>query len=176
MLVGNSEDCSCMLLTSQGFLAQSWHVSSHGVFAVSCIGVVLLVVALEFLRRVGRVYDQYLIAQFGRQASRRAFEASANDSPCTSSSAYQGYRYTPLQQLIRSIIHMTTFAVAYFIMLLAMYFNGFIIISIFIGALLGKFLCDWQTVKVPVSSTATRRAEETQELAKGEQDLTYCCG
>ena len=131
--------------------------------------------SLEFLRRLGKAYDQHLIAQFQRQTSLRASDATTESSPCTSPTTYETFRYTPLQQLIRSIIHMTTFAVAYFIMLLAMYFNGYIIISIFIGALLGKFLCDWETVRIPVS-TGNRRAEETQELAKVEQDLTYCCG
>ena len=71
---------------------------------------------------------------------------------------------------------MTTFAVAYFIMLLAMYFNGYIIISIFIGALSGKFLCDWESMEIPVNTPANRGGKETRGLGKGEQDLTYCCG
>ncbi len=136
----------------------------------------LLVISLESLRRVGKAYDQYLIAQLRLEASRRASDCNTENSPCTSPPTYQTFRYTPLQQLIRSSIHMTTFAVAYFIMLLAMYFNGYIIISIFIGALLGKFLCDWETVKITVSIPPNRGAEETRELGKGEQDLTYCCG
>jgi solute carrier family 31 (copper transporter), member 1 len=70
---------------------------------------------------------------------------------------------------------MVTFAIAYFVMLLAMYFNGYIIISIFIGALLGKFLCDWEKISIPVSSNRMP-VEQSNELPKGEQELTYCCG
>ena len=159
-----------------GFLAESWHVSSNGVFAVSCIGVVLLVVCLEVLRRVGKEYDRFLVAQFQRQSTRRISESSSEGMPCTTMPTYQNFRYTPLQQLARSVIHMATFAVAYFIMLLAMYFNGYIIISIFIGALIGKFICDWETVKIPTGSGSNSQVERERQVPKGEQELTYCCG
>jgi copper transporter 1 len=41
---------------------------------------------------------------------------------------------------------MAQFAVAYIIMLLAMYFNGYLIICIFIGAFIGAFIFDWRSV------------------------------
>lgn len=47
------------------------------------------------------------------------------------------------QQLIRATMHTMEFAAAYFIMLLAMSFNGYIIFCIFIGAFLGYFVFDW---------------------------------
>ncbi|PKY06449.1 Ctr-domain-containing protein [Aspergillus campestris IBT 28561] len=53
-------------------------------------------------------------------------------------------RPTPTEQLIRALLHTLQFAVAYFIMLLAMYFNGYIIICIFIGAFLGAFIFSWE--------------------------------
>lgn len=53
-------------------------------------------------------------------------------------------RPTFFEQLVRAILHMLQFAVAYFIMLLAMYFNGYIIICIFIGAFLGAFFFSWE--------------------------------
>ena len=49
-----------------------------------------------------------------------------------------------LQQAVRAALHMVEFAVAYFIMLLAMYYNGYIIICILIGAFLGYFAFDWE--------------------------------
>ena len=45
---------------------------------------------------------------------------------------------------MRALLHMLQFAVAYFIMLLAMYFNGYIIICIFIGAFLGALIFSWE--------------------------------
>lgn len=73
---------------------------------------------------------------------------------------------------------MATFAVAYFIMLLAMYFNGYIIICIFIGALLGKFLCDWESYKFPVGGQTAGGQGTTSTANKGgaQEELTYCCG
>lgn len=52
-------------------------------------------------------------------------------------------RPTIWQQLIRAGLYTVEFAVAYFVMLLAMYFNGYIIISILIGAFLGSLAFDW---------------------------------
>lgn len=43
---------------------------------------------------------------------------------------------------------MLQFAVAYFIMLLAMYYNGYIIISIIIGAFLGAFIFSWEGIHI----------------------------
>lgn len=70
---------------------------------------------------------------------------------------------------------MATFAVAYCIMLLAMYFNGYIIICIFIGALLGKFLCDWESYKFPISGPATG-PQSSVNKGGAQEELTYCCG
>ena len=53
-------------------------------------------------------------------------------------------RPTALLQLARAAIHMVQFGVAYFVMLLAMYYNGYIIICILIGAFLGSFIFSWE--------------------------------
>lgn len=170
---------SCDILTDilQGFLAESWHVKSAGAFAASCIGVILLVISLELLRRLGKEYDSRMLQQFNRQAAAR-FSSSGPQACCGPSEQpgalqpkqFVTFRPSIIQQSVRAIIHMTTFAVAYFIMLLAMYFNGYIIISIFIGAALGKFLCDWTSIKIPVGVTSST------EQAKNDEELTYCCG
>lgn len=41
---------------------------------------------------------------------------------------------------------MLQFAVAYFIMLLAMYYNGYFLICIFVGAWIGAFVFGWESV------------------------------
>lgn len=58
------------------------------------------------------------------------------------------YRPSPMEQLVRALLHMLQFAVAYFIMLLAMYYNGYIIICIFIGAFLGSLVFSWEPVSL----------------------------
>jgi len=42
------------------FLSSTWHVRSKGMFAGSIIGVLLLVIAIEALRRAGREYDRHI--------------------------------------------------------------------------------------------------------------------
>lgn len=64
----------------------------------------------------------------------------------TDSVVLESYRPSPVEQVIRALLHMLQFAVAYFIMLLAMYFNGYIIICIFIGAFLGSLIFSWEPV------------------------------
>jgi copper transporter 1 len=56
------------------------------------------------------------------------------------------FRPNVIQQAVRATLHMAQFAVAYIVMLLAMYYNGYIIICIFIGAWLGAFVFSWESV------------------------------
>lgn len=122
-------------------------------FAGSCIGVICLVISLEFLRRVQREYDGHV-----RRQDQRAFAAACASDPTRTDSSpspstlqndnpggkQQGIvnttrllglsssvRRSPVKrtallrrQFIRALIHMLQFGVAYFVMLLAMYYNG----------------------------------------------------
>lgn len=153
-------------------------------FAASCIGVVFLVVLLESLRRLGRDYDAHMLSTFHQRAAQLQQSyiqlppsgpqdccgPLADGPPTYPAQMYLTFRPSPVQQFIRAMIHMATFGLAYIIMLLAMYFNGYIIISIFIGAGLGKFLCDWTSFRIPIAGMgASSGAEKTNE------NLTFCC-
>lgn len=155
-------------------------------FAGSCIGVILLVCALEFLRRLAREYDRYIAANAARRSNRAAVHQSRNiaqgaesrhsktamtskpEERAGSSSdeeaeggllsgirSMRHVRPTLLQQVVRATLHMLQFGVAYFIMLLAMYYNGYFIICILIGAWIGGFLFSWDG---------------------REEEVTSCCG
>jgi copper transporter 1 len=113
-------------------------------FAGSCIGVICLVISLEFLRRVQREYDAfiqrqdrktYASAPTGSQSSAPSSEHEVEAGKNVSIGAYTVSaptlhrrhinRVTLIQrQLFRALLHMVQFGVAYFIMLLAMYYNG----------------------------------------------------
>ncbi|KAK3657684.1 hypothetical protein LTR22_009236 [Elasticomyces elasticus] len=156
------------------FLSSTWRITSDGMFAGSCIGVILLVIALEGLRRGAQEYDRFIVRSHpaNNNSSRTAGVAegysdlnknstTATTTTAPASSGPRAIRPNVLQQAIRAGLHMLQFAVAYFIMLLAMYFNGYIIISIFIGAYIGSFVFGWQTLG----------------MAGGEErEITYCCG
>lgn len=151
------------------FLSEGWQIENNGMFAATCIGVILLVVLVEAFRRAGKEYDNFLTRQFERQAvaQKTAFGTNCIDKVSTPRRAIR-FRVTPLQQLARALIHALTFGGAYIVMLLAMYFNVYVIICIFIGAGLGKFLCDWMVVQIDLDSA--------HDEAKGVEETTVCCG
>ena len=105
-----------------GFISREWKVRTRAAFAGSCIGVILLVIALEFLRRLGREYDALLhrkdsLAAMSQGKTEELEARTALGPKVPSATMVQ-------RQLVRAGIHMLQFAVAYFIMLLAMYYNG----------------------------------------------------
>lgn len=155
------------------FLSSSWHITSAGMFAGSCIGVAALVVVLEFCRRLGKEYDAFIVRQFKRNLSARAATASRIANSDSSEPPFATFRATPLQQLIRAVLHAVVFGLAYIVMLLAMYYNGYIIFSIIIGSGIGKFLCDWLVVKIPLS---TRYADDNKDIPHTIDEPSVCCG
>ncbi|KAL2173267.1 Ctr copper transporter family-domain-containing protein [Thermothelomyces heterothallicus CBS 202.75] len=173
--MGSGNGCKISMLWNWNtidacFIAKSWKITSRGVFAGSCIGVVLLVVVLEMLRRSVKEYDRFLLNKHLKSLA----AAKAIPSPKTASDdrtdalhcpavVSQGYRPNVFEQAIRALLHMLQFAVAYFIMLLAMYYNGYIIICIFIGAYIGSFIFHWETLGGGQQTSASKEA-------------TVCCG
>ena len=148
------------------FLARSWRITSKGMFAGSCIGVVALVMVLEALRRASREYDAYIIRQTIKTPHPATGDESSNDGQKKPAEASRIVARPTLptipQQAIRALLHMVQFAVAYFVMLLAMYYNGYIIICIFIGAYIGSFIFSWH----PLGGGQPIEGRE----------VTYCCG
>ncbi|KZL66979.1 copper transport protein ctr4 [Colletotrichum tofieldiae] len=157
------------------FLSESWQIKNAGMFAASCIGVSLLTVFLEVFRRLGKEYDALIQRQFQARAAelqaRIPKETNCCEPPAVVAPQSLVFRASPLQQLIRSIIHAATFGLAYVIMLLAMYFNGYLIISIIIGAGLGKFLCDWLVVRVVLEAPTASNTN-----VSGIEEPSVCCG
>ena len=149
------------------FLSSGWKIKNNCMFAVTCIGVILLVILVEGLRRLGKEYDLFLTRQYQRQATALGAKTRATAGEHHLSDFL--LRVTPLQQFARAVIHALTFGGAYIIMLLAMYFNVYVIICIFIGAGLGKFLCDWMVVHVHLEDAQTAKVTEVE-------NTTICCG
>ncbi|RVD84250.1 uncharacterized protein DFL_006011 [Arthrobotrys flagrans] len=162
--------CYIMATRPENLLGGTWKYISvndnsddaiEGIFALSCIGVILLVISLEFVRRMQREYDRHIIRHATAAvttinetagAGKLADEGShVSGSPVpnqirgfnTASSRIArflrpfNFRPSFLQQVVRGLLYMVQFGAAYFVMLLAMYYNGYIIICILIGAFLG---------------------------------------
>ncbi|CAK1363976.1 unnamed protein product [Cercospora beticola] len=152
------------------FLSESWRITSKGMFAGSCIGVILLVMVLEALRRAAKEYDAFIVrkrmtaVQPSTATSSQPSDSDSSKNASATATAMPSrplsFRPTMAEQLIRALLHMLQFAVAYFIMLLAMYYNGYIIICIFIGAFIGAFVFNWTNIG----------------LGGENREITFCCG
>lgn len=149
------------------FLAQSWHVRSSGAFAASCIGVIFLVISLEFLRRTQREFDRYLARPYARIGSeagsgsgqtdtskRTQFNVARFDLPPWCTTRGTG-RLRVWHQAVRSLLYMLQFAVGYFVMLLAMYYNGALCMH---GILLDRSLTERPYFFQAISSYASSLA------------------
>jgi len=143
------------------FIARSWHIKSTAMFAGSCIGVLLFVMLLEAVRRAQREYDAYIIRSqtSGSQSSQTNLSRNSSENGKEATTSYApgtvgGYtmalkrRPTLLQQAVRAALYMVQFGMAYFVMLLAMYYNGYLIICILIGAFLGNFVFGYDNLVI----------------------------
>lgn len=63
-------------------------------------------------------------------------------------SGHTGHLLTAPQQAVRALIYTLQLAVAYTIMLLAMYYNAYILMSILVGAFIGSFVFSWEDTGV----------------------------
>ncbi|KAK6336144.1 hypothetical protein TWF696_001710 [Orbilia brochopaga] len=179
------------------FLSKSWHITSAGMFAGSCIGIVFLVVAVEALRRLARELDRHIVRDWHARAAAAsntpihianpAAATASRDSASeklpaektplppapgasrartllarfcpfsVSSSTSVTPRPTILQQLLKSFIYAVLLGVGYILMLLAMYYNGYIFFCLVLGAWLGNFLFGWDTCVLDESVAAADR-------------------
>jgi copper transporter 1 len=169
------------------FIARSWHVSTKGQFAGSCIGVFLLVLSAQWLHRVAREYDAAIARRkfLALKASRDADTPSDSsiEKNDVSASEYQledksatmysnsnllqpilftlshqwiwdfqngsklGKAYPSLiEHIIRAVIFTIQWGQSYIIMLLFMYYNGYLIISCILGAFFGRLLFNYEPI------------------------------
>ncbi|KAG8163484.1 hypothetical protein KVR01_006781 [Diaporthe batatas] len=92
-------------------------------------------------------------------AARGMIVGTGGESGCSAP-----FRPNVWQQMIRALFHAAQFTVAYFVMMLAMNYNGYIIISIVVGAYFGAFVFSWETLwEGPRSNTSV------------SGDPTICC-
>lgn len=142
---------------------------------------------MEALRRLGKEYDEWILRSF--QARAATFELPSTSNPLEkvptkrgitttvtaagSSSRIIVFRASPLQQVIRSILHAVSLGVAYIVMLLVMSYNGYVIACVLIGGGLGKFFFDWMSRRLVVSVSGEAGSEEG---AAGMEEPSVCCG
>jgi copper transporter 1 len=128
------------------FLVESWHNETKAHFAGTVLGVFLLAMSVEGIRRIGRIHDRQLVAALN--AAKRNAKCgcgSKNAADLDSESKFVKMHCRPKipefpswsQQAVRGGIYGIQFTVAFLLMLLGMYFNGYILFAIFLGGATG---------------------------------------
>lgn len=125
------------------FIAKSWHVTSRGMFAGSCIGVFFFVFACQWLSRISKEFDAVLASNYDPNTSQNNFNSQVN--PLIHSVSHKWLvkpdTAVPLHyHLIKTLLYTLEWGASYLIMLLFMYYNGYIIISCILGAFFGKLV------------------------------------
>lgn len=108
------------------FLAASWHNHTKAQFAGTVIGIFLMVVAIEGVRRLGREYDRRLVAVATAKVALAADKGQGSDADNKSDDAIQpitvkkqgSVKVAPTwpQQLLRGAIYGTHFTGAFLVM------------------------------------------------------------
>lgn len=103
------------------FFTDKFYIDTHGQFAGACILALVLVVALEALRRGTREFDRFITNQhIAKYRASNGIVSSSKDSsegvvaPCA---PIPPFRPSLVQQAIRAFLHMLQFGTAYIVML-----------------------------------------------------------
>ncbi|WOO78671.1 Copper transport protein CTR4 [Vanrija pseudolonga] len=126
------------------FLSSTWHVTSKAMFGGSVVGVFFLCMAIEAVRAAARAYDRKIVASRVAAAVEKG-----NGGPVGL------VQPTLLQQLVRALAYGVQFTGAFLVMLLGMYYNGFILFAIFLGHTVGYFVFGRDTVAAGSEHTSS---------------------
>nr|GAT52020.1 predicted protein [Mycena chlorophos] len=121
-------------------ISSEWHVHTKRQYAGTLLALFLVVILLEGVRRLGRVYDRYIIRKHQKRAS--IGQAKVGDAV----SSGRPFRPNFFQQILRALFYFLQFGTGYLLMLAAMTHNGGVIIALFVGAFFGYLIFGRDTV------------------------------
>lgn len=108
------------------FLTRSWHIKTRAQFAGTCIGIVLICVGLELIRRLQREYDRKIVRDWARRQTAAHAAESDNFSEEGGKTAKDtgvlvmrkslltplSQRPSFLEQAVRALLYMIQFGIA----------------------------------------------------------------
>ncbi|GMF39610.1 unnamed protein product [[Candida] boidinii] len=190
-------------------ISSTWKNSTRGRFAGTCIGVFLMVVATQWLRRLHLEWNNKLIERRAIEKRNYLKALGIEDSDLNIKDILsdeekekivnEGYFATVFIPILEALKHKwllkwtdknTTsvyrnfldhvieaglftiqWTLTHLIMLLYMYFNGYIIISTFLGALFGRILFGYE----PLCTCKCSSANDDGNFCEGVEDVKNCC-
>ncbi|KAK4206701.1 Ctr copper transporter family-domain-containing protein [Rhypophila decipiens] len=119
-------------VTDTCFLHEDWYIETEWMFALTCLAVAFLVFTLEALRMALRSYGERLVRKGGDEFSSETRTVGAVAS---------GRQRAPsaMHQLVRALIYLAIVINAYVLILFAVSFNGYILLSIFLASYFAFF-------------------------------------
>jgi len=131
---------------------RSWHVSSISFFIGSCISIVLLCILYEYLRVCQRKVDYHIALSLKAKGKRRPQVTSGRNSPEDSEDSalltgrkslrisLTGTPVPPIIRALRAALYGATVFLSFFLMLIFMTYNAYLIAAVVIGAALGHYI------------------------------------
>ncbi|POY76577.1 putative Glutamate synthase (ferredoxin) [Rhodotorula taiwanensis] len=122
--------------TDTCFLTPGWKIRNIGDYVGTLIGIFFMVVALEAIRRLSREYDRRIRKAYIHRET-LALQVFAQNMNKGQPSEPAPFRPSNKEHTVRTVLYGMSFGLAYILMLLAMYFNGGIILAIMAGGAAG---------------------------------------
>ncbi|KAI8583065.1 hypothetical protein K450DRAFT_224043 [Umbelopsis ramanniana AG] len=117
-----------------------WRIKSPFGLLLSCFIIAGVAAGYEFLRHASREYDDEIVAANKKKdASRRLEDEHAENDGLLSTSASALTSISQQQKVTRSIIYAVLVGISFWLMLVFMTYNGFLMISVVVGAGLGHY-------------------------------------
>ncbi|QSZ36063.1 hypothetical protein DSL72_007187 [Monilinia vaccinii-corymbosi] len=148
------------------YLSSTLHIRTPIHFTLICLFSLLLPVLLEITRRYQRTYDRYLR---GKQLHRLQNSHEFGSVDEISEKLLGGPTFkrvkwdsgVVLEQVLRAGLHAVQFALSYCMMVMWMYSNGYILICISFGAMIGFGLFTRDILTVSVQEADSDEREKT---------------
>jgi len=132
---------------------RSWHVSSTSFFIGSCIVIVLLGILYEYLRVFQRKVDYHVALSLQAKgkgkprtsgSGRNSPEDSEDSGLLTGRKLFRpsitGTSVPPITRALRAVLYGATVFLSFFLMLIFMTYNAYLIAAVVIGASLGHYI------------------------------------
>ncbi|KAK0505169.1 copper transporter [Armillaria luteobubalina] len=129
---------------------RSWHIKTTSQFVLSCLAIVALGVFYEYLRALQETVDARIAASLSKgkqcrrsRSSSRASEA-AEDALLLSGRVLgkpsTGVPVPPLHRALRATLYGVTVFLSFFLMLVFMTYNAYLIFAVVVGAVIGHYV------------------------------------
>ncbi|KIK02672.1 hypothetical protein K443DRAFT_677401 [Laccaria amethystina LaAM-08-1] len=137
---------------------RSWHIHTHTQFVLSLLAIILLGVFYEYLRVVQRGLDRRIALGLSAAKAGKIRVQSRGSSPASEGaeglddpllggrngrvvrSALNGTPVPPVSRALRAALYGATVFLSFFLMLVFMTYNAYLITAVVVGAALGHYI------------------------------------